>query len=380
MKKKLLVLFLCLTMVFSVVAPAGTMVKADETEEEFVLYNVCTEYKDLFDALRALGVSEDFDFDNNWFANYYNDNNLYYVIVNWGYSETLNYYSIYIFDVAPLTFYHTSDKAYCLNVLYEFDSSNKPTSAMYHKFVSGREFTFDGISSGGRSSSDFFDGKYHKILAANFPFYVTYSSSSYSSFLVVDSNIGNVSGYSHSHEWSDTWSTDEEYHWHACTNSDGLCELTLPSEMDSFAEHVFDDDQDSDCNICGYTRVVITPTVTVFPSPSVSPTVVASPTPTVTPAPTNTPTPTPTPRPTATPSPTPPPYVSGGYDEDGNWVGLTEFEATNLNFLQDIKGLLIEILWQLKNTVALLFVLVGFEIMRIVSAWIKGGMKYGRSG
>ena len=107
-------------------------------------------------------------------------------------------------------------------------------------------------------------------------------------------------------------------------------------------------------------------------SPTVSPTPTNTPTPTVTPLPTNTP----TPRPTATPTPTPPPFYTGGYDENGNWVGYTEFESTSLNYLQDMKILLGDILWYIKNMVALSLILVCFESLKIVRSWVKGvGLK-----
>lgn len=110
--------------------------------------------------------------------------------------------------------------------------------------------------------------------------------------------------------------------------------------------------------------------VTPVPTVSVAPTVAT--TPTVTPEPTATP----TPRPTATPTPVPPPYYVGDYDEDGVWVGYTEYEAATLNYLADFNDLLEDILWYQKNVVALLLILVCFEIHRLVRSWVKGvGLK-----
>ena len=52
---------------------------------------------------------------------------------------------------------------------------------------------------------------------------------------------------SHVHSYADTWTTDEMGHWYAC----GGCE-----ESDSFAEHDFENDCDTDCAVCGYTREI----------------------------------------------------------------------------------------------------------------------------
>lgn len=360
MRKKLLVLFLCLVMVFSVVAPMGTVAKAEDT----LTYQQVMEY---------YGCLNSFSYDVSEYE--------YFVVFKLG-----SDYRFYFFsgdnDFSFVRVTYNSN-------LYIYSSNYVGTFFYNGSWHSGSQSAGDTVGTGYDISQ--FDFLYTNYSGVRFADGIDSTPD--------DSLIGYYQP-SHSHEWSDTWSNTADYHWHACLNSDGLCDITSPADMDSYGTHVFDDDSDTDCNTCGYSRTVAAPEVTpeitpdispeitpeVSPDPDVTPEVTPdvtpteTPTPSPTPAPTNTPMPTPTPRPTATPSPTPPPYVSGGYDEDGNWVGLTEFEATNLNFLQDIKGLLIEILWQLKNTVALLFVLVGFEIMRIVSAWIKGGMKYGRSG
>lgn len=47
----------------------------------------------------------------------------------------------------------------------------------------------------------------------------------------------------HKHNYAQTWSTDEEGHWYACSG----CE-----EQKDFKAHEYDDPCDADCNICGY--------------------------------------------------------------------------------------------------------------------------------
>ena len=183
----------------------------------------------------------------------------------------------------------------------------------------------------------------------------------------------------HTHEWSSAWSYHDLYHWHSCLNSDGLCDLSEPADMDSCAAHVFDDDLDVSCSVCAYIRVVDVPEPTE--TPIVSPTVTPTPSPTVTPkpSPTVSPTPSATPRPTVTPTPSVPgdsTYYPGGYDENGNWIGFTEFESLSLNYLHGIREDLSDCLWQMKNAVALLFILVVFETLKIVRSWVKGvGLK-----
>lgn len=57
-------------------------------------------------------------------------------------------------------------------------------------------------------------------------------------------------GGSHTHTWSTEWSSDSTQHWHACLGC---------SQRKDAADHVFDDDLDADCNICGYVREVEPP-------------------------------------------------------------------------------------------------------------------------
>ena len=49
------------------------------------------------------------------------------------------------------------------------------------------------------------------------------------------------------HSWETEWSQDETSHWHACRD----CDL-----MKDFAAHVYDNDQDATCNVCGHVRSV----------------------------------------------------------------------------------------------------------------------------
>ena len=65
----------------------------------------------------------------------------------------------------------------------------------------------------------------------------------------------NVS-YTHTHAYDGTWKQDESKHWKECTDSS--CPDKNGSVTDS-AAHVYDDDADTDCNICGYVRTVTVP-------------------------------------------------------------------------------------------------------------------------
>lgn len=57
----------------------------------------------------------------------------------------------------------------------------------------------------------------------------------------------------HEHIWSTNWTTDATYHWHECTEG---CDITEKSQKDGYGEHVYDNNQDTTCNTCGYTRTV----------------------------------------------------------------------------------------------------------------------------
>ena len=69
----------------------------------------------------------------------------------------------------------------------------------------------------------------------------------------------NVCGYvrtvtppAHEHSYGD-WSKDGTNHWHECTDAD--CPEQSESIKDK-AAHVYDDDADTTCNVCGYVRTV----------------------------------------------------------------------------------------------------------------------------
>ena len=52
------------------------------------------------------------------------------------------------------------------------------------------------------------------------------------------------------HDLDTAWSWDESNHWHECKKC---------GQKPDSAAHKYDDDSDTDCNICGYTRVIIPP-------------------------------------------------------------------------------------------------------------------------
>ena len=74
----------------------------------------------------------------------------------------------------------------------------------------------------------------------------------------------NVCGYvrtvtppAHEHRYGD-WSKDGTNHWHECT--DAACPNQSESIKDK-AAHVYDDDADTTCNVCGYVRTVTPPEI-----------------------------------------------------------------------------------------------------------------------
>ncbi|MCI8440196.1 MAG: hypothetical protein HFF73_11910 [Oscillospiraceae bacterium] len=76
--------------------------------------------------------------------------------------------------------------------------------------------------------------------------------------------VCNVCGYertveppAHIHNWSEEWSSDSGHHWHECTAAG--CALTDNSQKDGYGEHIYDDGQDAVCNVCGYERTVEPP-------------------------------------------------------------------------------------------------------------------------
>ena len=56
----------------------------------------------------------------------------------------------------------------------------------------------------------------------------------------------------HTHAYGD-WSKDATSHWHECT--DAHCPDKTGSVKDT-AQHIYDNDADTDCNVCGYVRTV----------------------------------------------------------------------------------------------------------------------------
>ena len=77
----------------------------------------------------------------------------------------------------------------------------------------------------------------------------------------------NVCGYertvmppAHEHSYGD-WSKDGTSHWHECTDTD--CPNREESITDK-AAHVYTDDADTTCNVCGYERTVTPPAPTEF--------------------------------------------------------------------------------------------------------------------
>ena len=77
----------------------------------------------------------------------------------------------------------------------------------------------------------------------------------------------NVCGYertvtppSHEHSYGD-WHKDGTSHWHECADDD--CPNRNESIKDK-AAHVYDDDADTTCNVCGYERTVTPPAPTEF--------------------------------------------------------------------------------------------------------------------
>ena len=64
--------------------------------------------------------------------------------------------------------------------------------------------------------------------------------------------IADTTPPAHEHRYGD-WSKDGTSHWHECTDND------CPNQSESIkdkAAHVYDDDADTTCNVCGYVRTV----------------------------------------------------------------------------------------------------------------------------
>ena len=67
--------------------------------------------------------------------------------------------------------------------------------------------------------------------------------------------IADTTPPAHEHRYGD-WSKDGTNHWHECTDAD--CPEQSESIKDK-AAHIYDDDADTTCNICGYVRTVTPP-------------------------------------------------------------------------------------------------------------------------
>ena len=66
---------------------------------------------------------------------------------------------------------------------------------------------------------------------------------------------GDTTPPAHEHRYGD-WSKDGTNHWHECT--DAACPNQSESIKDK-AAHIYDDDADTTCNICGYERTITPP-------------------------------------------------------------------------------------------------------------------------
>ena len=66
---------------------------------------------------------------------------------------------------------------------------------------------------------------------------------------------GDTTPPAHEHRYGD-WSKDGTNHWHECTDVD--CPEQSESIKDK-AAHIYDDDTDTTCNVCGYVRTVTPP-------------------------------------------------------------------------------------------------------------------------
>lgn len=76
----------------------------------------------------------------------------------------------------------------------------------------------------------------------------------------------NVAKQEHNHIWAVAWTTDETHHWHNCTADN--CPVADNAKKDSYGVHVYDGNQDTTCNICGYVRTVTPPVPISPPGPS----------------------------------------------------------------------------------------------------------------
>lgn len=58
----------------------------------------------------------------------------------------------------------------------------------------------------------------------------------------------------HTHSWGEEWDSNESLHWHPCTGAG--CPGVVPGQAPDSASHIYDSEQDPDCNICGRVRFV----------------------------------------------------------------------------------------------------------------------------
>lgn len=71
-------------------------------------------------------------------------------------------------------------------------------------------------------------------------------------FTISSDNVPRPPVSGHTHQWAQRWSSDATHHWHDCAVPG--CPVTEARKKDGYKEHVFDDDQDAVCNVCGYIR------------------------------------------------------------------------------------------------------------------------------
>ena len=78
----------------------------------------------------------------------------------------------------------------------------------------------------------------------------------FANYLITENFANKESGgeEAHVHSWADDWTHDETHHWHNCTA--GGCDITDNSKKNGYGAHVYDNDEDTTCNVCGYVRTV----------------------------------------------------------------------------------------------------------------------------
>lgn len=78
----------------------------------------------------------------------------------------------------------------------------------------------------------------------------------FANYLITENFAKKESGgeEAHVHSWADDWAHDETHHWHNCTA--GGCDITDNSKKNGYEAHVYDNDEDTTCNVCGYVRTV----------------------------------------------------------------------------------------------------------------------------